>query len=309
MSMPYNETMEIISVVPRGYCQGVVRAILKAKETVQKYPDIPVTMLGMIVHNRFVVDECQRMGIRFVEDPKKTRLELLDEIDEGVVIFTAHGVSDAVRQKAEEKGLIVVDATCPDVIQTHDIVRSHAALGDVIYIGKKNHPESEGTVGLGEHVHLVTCIEDLDDLPEMHDILITNQTTLSLIDVQQIIDACLKRWPDAEVAKEICNATRIRQEAVMNLKDTDCLIVVGDPRSNNSNQLKEIGTKAGIKETYLIDSVLSLREDMIKNKNRIAVTSGSSTPNSLTAQVISFLEDYAKTGIFSLPEEVSSSLL
>ena len=152
-------------------------------------------------------------------------------------------------------------------------------------------------------------IEDLDDLPQMHDILITNQTTLSLIDVQQIIDACLERWPDAEVAKEICNATRIRQEAVMNLKDTDCLIVVGDPRSNNSNQLKEIGTKAGIEETYLIDSVLSLNEDMIKNKNRIAVTSGSSTPNSLTAQVISFLEDYAQTGIFSLPKEVSSSLL
>ena len=307
--MPYNETMEIISVVPRGYCQGVVRAILKAKETAQKYPDIPVTMLGMIVHNRFVVDECQRMGIRFVEDPKKTRLELLDEIDEGVVIFTAHGVSDAVRQKAEEKGLIIVDATCPDVIVTHDIVRSHAKTGDVIYIGKKNHPESEGTVGLGDHVHLVTCIEDLDDLPEMHDILITNQTTLSLIDVQEIIDACLERWPDAKVSKEICNATRIRQEAVMNLKDTDCLIVVGDPRSNNSNQLKEIGTKAGIQETYLIDSVLSLNEDMIRNKNRIAVTSGSSTPNSLTAQVISFLEDYAETGIFSLPKEVSSSLL
>ena len=307
--MPYNETMEIISVVPRGYCQGVVRAILKAKETVQKYSDIPVTMLGMIVHNRFVVDECQRMGIRFVEDPKKTRLELLDEIDEGVVIFTAHGVSDAVRQKAEEKGLIIVDATCPDVIVTHDIVRDHAANGDVIYIGKKNHPESEGTVGLGDHVHLVTCIDDLDDLPEMHDILITNQTTLSLIDVQEIIDACLERWPDAKVSKEICNATRIRQEAVMNLKDTDCLIVVGDPRSNNSNQLKEIGTKAGIQETYLIDSVLSLNEDMIRNKNRIAVTSGSSTPNSLTAQVISFLEDYAETGIFSLPKEVSSSLL
>lgn len=301
--------MEIISVTPRGYCQGVVRAIMTARRTVEQHPGETVTMLGMIVHNRFVVDECRRMGIRFVEDPKKTRLELLDEISEGVVIFTAHGVSDAVRSKAEAKGLTVVDATCPDVIHTHEIVREHASHGDVIYIGKKNHPESEGTVGLSERVHLVTCTEDLDNLHDLHDILITNQTTLSLLDTQEIIDACLKKWPDAGIAKEICNATRIRQEAVMELKDTDVLIVVGDPRSNNSNQLKQIGMRAGIRQTWLIDSVLSLREEMVKNKNRIAVTSGSSTPNSLTAQVISFLKEYAETGRFELPDDVSSSLL
>ena len=301
--------MEIISVTPRGYCQGVVRAIMTARRTVEQHPGEPVTMLGMIVHNRFVVEECRRMGIRFVENPKKSRLDLLDEISEGVVIFTAHGVSDAVRLKAEKKGLTVVDATCPDVIHTHTIVREHARHGDVIYIGKKNHPESEGTVGLSEHVHLITCIEDLDDLHDLHDILITNQTTLSLLDTQDIIDACLKKWPDARIAREICNATRIRQEAVMELKDTDVLIVVGDPRSNNSNQLKQIGTRAGIQETFLIDSVLSLQEEMVKNKNRIAVTSGSSTPNSLTSQVISFLQEYAETGRFELPEEVSSSLL
>ena len=301
--------MEIISVIPRGYCQGVVRAIMTAKRTVEQYPDQPVTMLGMIVHNRFVVEECRKMGIRFVEDPKKSRLELLDEIDEGVVIFTAHGVSDAVRAKAEEKGLTVVDATCPDVISTHTIVRDHSKHGDVIYIGKQNHPESEGTVGLSPRVHLITKKEDIDTLGELHDILITNQTTLSLIDTQEIIEACLQRWPDAAVAREICNATRIRQEAVMNLQDTDLLIVVGDPRSNNSNQLRQIGLKAGIPETCLIESVLDLNEDMIRNKNRIAVTSGSSTPNSLTRQVISFLEEYAAGGKFSLPEEVISSVL
>ena len=301
--------MEIISVIPRGYCQGVVRAILTAKRTAEQYPDQPVTMLGMIVHNRFVVEECRRMGIRFVENPAKTRLELLDEIDEGVVIFTAHGVSDAVREKAAAKGLIVVDATCPDVIRTHTIVREHAALGDVIYIGKKNHPESEGTVGLSSRVHLVTSAADIEKLNGLENILITNQTTLSLIDTQDIIDACLAKWPDAVVCKEICNATRVRQEAVMNLRDTDVLIVVGDPRSNNSNQLREIGTKAGIPETYLIESILSLKEEMVRNKNRIAVTSGSSTPNSLTTQIIDFLQEYARTGQFRLPEEVISTLL
>lgn len=301
--------MEIISVTPRGYCQGVVRAIMTARRTAAEHPGETVTMLGMIVHNRFVVEECRRMGIRFVEDPGRTRLELLDEISEGVVIFTAHGVSDAVRRKAEAKDLTVVDATCPDVIRTHTIVREHAEKGDVIYIGKKNHPESEGTVGLSPRIHLVTGIADLDALSDLHDILITNQTTLSLIETQEIIDACLRKWPDAKVAKEICSATRIRQEAVMALENTDVLIVVGDPRSNNSNQLREIGIRAGVRETYLVESVLSLREEMVRNKNRIAVTSGSSTPNSLTAQVISFLQEYAETGSFILPEEVSSSLL
>lgn len=291
--------MEIISVVPRGYCQGVVRAIQIAKDTAAKYPDTRITMLGMIVHNSFVVEACRKAGITFIEDPSRSRLALLDDIDEGVVIFTAHGVSDAVRKKAEEKGLIIVDATCRDVRKTHDIIRSHK--GDVIYIGKKNHPEAEAAVGLSDHVHLVTCEEDIENLPPLHNVLITNQTTLSVLDTARIISACLRKYPDAEASEEICNATRIRQEAVMKIQDADLLIVVGDPRSNNSRQLAETGRKAGIPESLLISSAEDLKEDMIRNKNRIAVTSGSSTPNALTKQVIDFLKEYAETGIFNPP--------
>ncbi|MGM9919415.1 MAG: 4-hydroxy-3-methylbut-2-enyl diphosphate reductase [Lactimicrobium massiliense] len=289
--------MEIISVVPRGYCQGVVRAIMLAKETVKKYPDKKVTMLGMIVHNQFVVDACRKAGIHFIEDPLKTREQLLDEIDDGVVIFTAHGISDAVREKAERKGLICVDATCPDVRKTHTLVKEHVCDGDVIYIGKKHHPEAEGTVSLSPRIHLVTCMDDVAALPELHNVLITNQTTLSLLDAQQIIAACKKRFPDAVVAEEICNATRIRQEAVMALKDVDLLIVVGDPRSNNSRMLAETGKKAGIPDALLLSSASQLKEDMIHHKKRIAVTSGSSTPNALTKQVIDCLQTYANTGI------------
>lgn len=299
--------MEIISVIPRGYCQGVVRAIETAKRTAAAHPHEKITMLGMIVHNQYVVDACQKLGIRFVEDTGKTRLQLLDEIDDGIVIFTAHGVSDAVYAKAEAKGLTVVDATCKDVERTHVLVKDHCNRGgDVIYIGRRNHPEAEGTVSLSDHIHLISCKEDIDALPPLHDVLITSQTTLSLLDTKELIEACQKRFPHAQVQAEICNATRIRQEAVQKLKDVDLLIVVGDPRSNNSRMLAHTGEKAGIPHAILISSIEDLKEEDIKEKNRIAVTSGSSTPNVLTSQVISFLQEYARTGIFhALKADVS----
>lgn len=302
--------MEIISVVPRGYCQGVVRAIQIARKTAQENHGVPITMLGMIVHNQYVVEACRKAGIRFVEDPHRTREELLDEIDEGIVIFTAHGISPAVRRKAAEKGLQIVDASCPDVIRTHELVCEAVQNNrDVLYIGKKGHPEAEGTCGLSQRVHLITCEEDVKKYLNLKNIFITNQTTLSLLEIKKIIDACLSIYPDAEVAQEICNATTIRQEAVMKLKDVDMLIVVGDPRSNNSNQLKNIGLTAGIPDCILIESAQNLQESDIKGKKRIAVTSGSSTPNELTSQVIEQLQEYAETGIWKPAAPIEASLL
>ena len=238
-------------------------------------------------------------------------MELLEEIPSGIVIFTAHGVSDDVIAAAKAKGLTCVDATCPDVIRTHKLVKEHSAVGDIIYIGKKNHPESEGTVGISDKIHLVTSIEDVDELKNvpLENILITNQTTLSMLDTAEIIAHCKKIFPDAIVAKEICNATSKRQEAVLQLQDVDLLIVVGDARSNNSNQLAKIAKHAGIQESYLIDSVLDLTPDMINGHKRIAITSGSSTPNSITDQVVDFLNEYARTGIWQLPETVNVQLI
>lgn len=303
--------MEIINVRPRGYCQGVVRAILIAKKTRKENPDTKITILGMLVHNQYVVQECQNLGIDFVEDKKLTRLQLLDQIDEGIVIFSAHGVSEDVKQKAKAKGLILVDATCPDVIHTHHLVQEHVNHGDVIFIGKHFHPESEGTVGLSPRVHLVTNVEEAYALKQAHleNVLITNQTTLSIIDTQEIIQACLQIYPQAKVAKEICNATRMRQEAIMKLENVDLLIVVGDPYSNNTNQLVQIGLDHGIKHAIRINSIFDLKSEQLKNHQTIAVTSGSSTPNSLTDQVIQVLEDYAKTNVLTYPKQLDIRLL
>ena len=300
--------MEIISVVPRGYCQGVVRAIQIAKDTVKKYPNQKISMLGMLVHNQYVVNECKALGIHCLEDKIASRLELLDEIDTGVVIITAHGASDAVYEKAKNKGLIVVDATCLDVNKTHILVKKHVQNGDVIYIGKKNHPEAEGTIGLSNRVHLVSEKSDLDKLPNLENILITCQTTLSLLDTESLIEETRKKFPKANVAPEICNATRIRQEAVLNLKDIDVLYVVGDPHSNNTNQLKKSAETIGIKHAYLIETSHDIHEEELINQNRIAVTSGSSTPTALTNNVIEVLKKYADTGILNNTEPLPTHL-
>ena len=288
--------MKIISVVPRGYCKGVYRAIKIAKETAIKYPNENISMLGMLVHNKYVVKACELYHINCIEDKQKNREELLDEIDNGVVIFTAHGVSEKVKQKARAKNLIIVDATCEDVAKTHNIILEHIKNGDVIYRGKKTHPEAQGSCDLSDNVHLVSNIEDIDALNDLHNVLITNQTTMSILEIQTLIDHILKKYPDAKVVDEICNATRIRQQAIINLKDVDCLIVVGDPNSNNSLKLKEIA-KNHIKKIYMVECANELEEEMFENVETIAITSGASTPTYLTEQVIQTIKEYDNTKV------------
>lgn len=289
--------MEIKAVTPRGYCKGVVKAIDIAKKTKLANPDKKVTILGMIVHNKYVVEACEHLGINCVDGKGKTRLELLDEVDEGIVIFTAHGVSDEVIEKATKKGLEVVNATCVDVLRTHHIVKSHVDKGDIIYIGKATHPETEGVVALSPRVHLVTNKQDIENLENLQNVLITNQTTMSLLDIKFLIDSCLKKFPDAVVYEEICNATRIRQQAIQQLQGIDTLLVVGDVHSNNSNQLRNIAVASGVKNAYLIESVNDLTLDMIKDAKQVAVTSGASTPTYLTKQVLDALETYKNTQV------------
>lgn len=289
------KNMEVIKVTPRGYCKGVTRAIALAKKTAQEYPDTPIYVLGMLVHNAYVMEALKQLHIQPIDDKTKTRMELLDQIDEGVVIFTAHGIAPQVIEKAKAKGLICVDASCPDVVKTQDIVKDALTKGsEIFYIGKKYHPEAEAVLSMDEHVHLITCERDIPDMPENTKIFVTNQTTMSIFDIDALFQSIAKQYPNAEFCEEICNATRIRQQAVADLKQQqiDVLYVVGDAHSNNSNRLAAIAKDAGIPDVYLIDDVHDISDEQLVNKTKVAITSGASTPTYLTAQVIAYLENY-----------------
>lgn len=285
--------MEVIKISPRGYCYGVVDAINLAKVVAKdpKYPR-PIYVLGMIVHNRHAVAELEEYGIITLDGDN--RLELLDQIDSGTVVFTAHGVSPQVVAKAKAKGLTTVDATCPDVTRTHHLVRELAEQGyKIIYVGKRGHPEPEGVMGEApDHVYLVETLEDVEALePGTDKLALTTQTTLSQWDTQAIIDRCVERFPGIQVYNEICLATQQRQEAAATqAKEADVVLVVGDERSNNSNRLVQVVQELAGRPAYLVDSVEAIKPEWLQGARKVGVTSGSSTPTYVTRAVISYLE-------------------
>jgi 4-hydroxy-3-methylbut-2-enyl diphosphate reductase len=287
--------MEIVKISPRGYCYGVVDAMALAMHTVKNI-DLPrpIYILGMIVHNSHVTEFFEKEGITTLDGAN--RLDILDKIEKGTVIFTAHGVSPEVRRRARDKGLTVVDATCPDVTRTHDLIREKTAQDyNVIYIGKKGHPEPEGAIGVApDRVHLIEKLEEIEHLKlDDKKIIITNQTTMSQWDIKHIMNKLLEHFPGAEIHNEICLATQVRQEAVAEqAKEADLCIVVGDPKSNNSNRLAQVSEQiAGVK-AYRISDISELQLTWLKPVRKVAVTSGASTPTPITREVVQFLEQY-----------------
>lgn len=286
--------MQVKAITPRGYCKGVVRAIEMAKKA--KDEKKPIVILGMIVHNQYIVDALKEMGIETIDHPGKTRLELLDEIDEGTVIITAHGASDQVFEKARGKGLHVIDASCLDVIKTHNVIKTRLQEGfEVLYFGKAGHPEAEGAVSIdAKRVHLITSKSDLEGIDPGRSYVITNQTTMSLYDVQELCEYAEKLLPYVLVEKETCTATKIRQEAIKNMdEDVDIVFIVGDPHSNNTQKLAAIAREK--REVHMIESLENLDVELLRGKRKAAVSSGASTPTYLTNQVIGFLEQFEET--------------
>ncbi|TMD68208.1 MAG: 4-hydroxy-3-methylbut-2-enyl diphosphate reductase [Chloroflexi bacterium] len=284
--------MDVLKITPRGYCHGVVEAIRAAKQTAKARPGEKIRMLGYLVHNTHVTDELQQSGIELVD--RDNRLEGLETIGEGTVIFTAHGVSPAVKQRAVERGLNLVDATCSDVVVTHDLVRDLAERGyDIVYVGRRGHPEPEGVMGEAPgKVHLVQEPEDIDALDIRNDkIAVTCQTTLSIWDTAAMIKRVRERYPQAEAYNEICRATQDRQEAAVEAaKDCDLVIVVGSERSSNSKRLVQVVQELANKPAYLVDTVSDIKPEWLQGKQRVGVTSGASTPTQLTRDVIEYLE-------------------
>ncbi|WOZ39884.1 4-hydroxy-3-methylbut-2-enyl diphosphate reductase [Paenibacillus polymyxa] len=287
--------MEVLRISPRGYCYGVVDAMVLARQAARNL-DLPrpIYILGMIVHNSHVTNSFEDEGIITLDGPN--RLEILSQVESGTVIFTAHGVSPEVRKLARDKGLTTVDATCPDVTKTHDLIREKSAEGyQIIYIGKKNHPEPEGAIGIApDHVHLIEKEEEIDSLTLSADkILITNQTTMSQWDIKHIMKKLLEKYPGAEIHNEICLATQVRQEAVAEQAgQADLVIVVGDPRSNNSNRLAQVSEEIAGTTAYRISDLTELKREWLKGVAKVAVTSGASTPTLITKEVITYLEQY-----------------
>ncbi len=257
----------------------------------------PIYVIGLIVHNKFAVNELTELGVITLDGPD--RASILDLVTEGTVIFTAHGVSPQTKQRALERGLRVIDATCPDVTKTHDLVRDFVGRGyEVIYIGKKGHPEPEGVIGEApNHVALVETLDDLASIPEhiqtAPHLLVTTQTTLSRWDTARLTEEIVRRFPQAEVHNEICMATQLRQEAVAaQARGADLTIVVGDPRSNNSNRLWQVAEELAGSPSIRIESVDDLTPEMLAGKRRIAITAGASTPSQITRAVIRYVESF-----------------
>ncbi len=288
------EKQNIIMVNPQGYCGGVLKAIKIAKQTRIDNPNVQITILGNLVHNKYVKEALSFYQIHTIENKDKTRMELLDEIDSGIVIFTAHGISPQVREKAKNKGLICIDASCPFVLQTQKIVKEHLELGySIFYIGKNKHPEAESIYTMDSNVYLIEPNQEIPTLSS-NKIFVTNQTTMSIYDIKNTFDKIKEKYPNAKFHDEICNATRVRQQAILDLKDVDALIVVGDPTSNNTRKLANIGKKAGIKHIFSIQSVDDIDKKQFVNFKTIAITSGASTPTILTTQVKDYLQEDIK---------------
>ena len=309
--------MDIYLANPRGFCAGVDRAI----DIVERALDIfgaPVYVRHEVVHNRYVVNDLAEKGAIFVE-------ELNEVPDDSTVIFSAHGVSQAVRTEANNRELRVFDATCPLVTKVHLEVARHAKAGDnVILIGHAGHPEVEGTLGQYElstdsHIYLVETIEDVGklDINSIKNLAYVSQTTLSVDDTRQIIDALTSRFPDIQGPRkdDICYATQNRQDAVRELSNhVDVFLVIGSTNSSNSNRLRELAEKQGV-PAYLIDDANDIKQIWFDSAQAVGVTAGASAPEVLVKEVMKKLKEQFQATIhndngvaesvrFQLPREL-----
>lgn len=284
--------MQVFLANPRGFCAGVDRAIEIVERALELFGP-PIYVRHEVVHNRFVVERLRRLGAVFVDE--------LDEVpDDTIVIFSAHGVAQAVRREAERRGLKVFDATCPLVTKVHMEVTRHARAGrDVVLIGHHGHPEVEGTLGQWPtgaqgSIHLVETLADVASLEVRNpdDLGFVTQTTLSVDETRDMIEALRQRFPSigAPRHEDICYATQNRQDAVRTLAlKCELVLVVGSPNSSNSNRLRELAEKQGAR-SYLIDGVEDIADAWLDGVSRIGVTAGASAPESLVAAVVEHLK-------------------
>ena len=298
--------MKILLANPRGFCAGVDRAIEIVNVCLERF-EPPIYVRHEVVHNKFVVEDLANRGAVFVEE--------LDEVPDGaIVIFSAHGVSKAVEDEAERRDLTVFDATCPLVTKVHIEVNKFAKTGvDAVLIGHACHPEVEGTMGrfdpqYGGRIHLIEDVVDVAnlDLPTDTDLAFVTQTTLSMDDTAEVIDALKNKFPKIHAPRkdDICYATQNRQDAVKELAARcQVVLVVGSPNSSNSNRLRELAERLGAK-AHLIDNAGEMQKDWFAGVDTVGVTAGASAPEVLIQEVLDTLQSWGG----EKPEELSGIL-
>ena len=290
---------EIVLAEPRGFCAGVDRAIEIVERALTKF-GAPIYVRHEIVHNTYVVNDLKAKGAVFIED-------LADVPVGATLVFSAHGVSQAVRQEAAARGFSVFDATCPLVTKVHvEVAKLHKEGFDFIMIGHKGHPEVEGTMGqLTDGIYLVEDVADVAHLEvgQVDKLAVVTQTTLSVDDAAEILRAVKLRFPKVREPKQqdICYATQNRQDAVKVLAPTvDILIVVGSPTSSNSNRLRELAQRLGT-AAYMVDMPDDLQPEWFRGKQRVGLTAGASAPDILVQQVIKRLRALGALSVRTLP--------
>ncbi len=292
---------EVILAQPRGFCAGVDRAIEIVERALEIY-GAPIYVRHEIVHNRHVVSELRAKGAIFIDE--------LDKAPAGaIVVFSAHGVSKAVRREAQERGLRVFDATCPLVTKVHvEVAKMRAAKREIVMVGHRGHPEVEGTLGQADDgIYLVETVEDVARLKvsDPDNLAYVTQTTLSVDDAAVIVQALKERFPTIVEPKkaDICYATQNRQDAVKVMAaDCDLVLVVGSANSSNSNRLREVAERRGV-VAYLIDGPADIRPEWMQTARRVGVTAGASAPEVLVQQVVQRLKELGAVSVRSMPGE------
>ncbi|AHF57975.1 4-hydroxy-3-methylbut-2-enyl diphosphate reductase [Spiroplasma eriocheiris] len=291
--------MNVIKVTPRGYCFGVVKSIKMAKDAIKNYPGQQIYMLGFLVHNHHVVNEITNLGIIPINDFKQDRLAILQTLpNNSVVVLSAHGSHEKIKDVAQAKNIILIDTECEWVTATKDLIKEYLTKDyEIIFIGKDYHPETNAIMSIDSRIHLVTTLANVDKIIDKVDphkpILVTNQTTLSKIDIEEIVNKLKNIFGNRILFKnDLCNATLERQNAVLNLNphEVQLLLVVGDERSNNTNKLVEMGESINIK-SYRINDKNDINPGWLTNVTTVAVTAGASTPSLLQLEVIKYLEN------------------
>ena len=307
--MSNSDNPEILMAQPRGFCAGVDRAINIVKEALNRF-GAPIYVRHEIVHNAYVVNELRDMGAVFVEE--------LHEVPKGgIVVFSAHGVSQEVRKDAQARGLQVYDATCPLVTKVHlEVVKMCKDGFTVLMIGHAGHPEVEGTMGqVKEGVFLIEKIGDISSLPFPVDekIAFVTQTTLSVDETKEIVEALIKKFPNIVQPRkqDICYATQNRQDAVKFMApQVEVVIVVGSATSSNSNRLRELSEKLGV-PSYMVDAPEQLKPEWFAGKKRVGLTAGASAPESLAQSIVSRIQEFGPRSVRPLNgvvEDVTFSL-